>query len=77
MRTVMTISHPRLRRWTVEIMPDRSGRLYPIVCDNSKLICDNPIKLRDGRILYDYPERVPAYAKALVVKAFRFIEQTK
>lgn len=33
--------------------------------------CDWPIRYDDGRIAYDYPERLPKYIKSQVAKAFR------
>ena len=35
--------------------------------------CDNPLKIR-GNIYYDFPERIPKYAKDLVCKAYKYAE---
>lgn len=68
--------------WTCEIkkrvddcLPHMNGTYYVITCDNRNLWNDNPIRVADGRILYDFPERIPAYAKRLTVRAFRWIDQ--
>ena len=35
---------------------------------------DWPIKYDNGKIAYDWPERIPKYAKKLVEKAFNALE---
>lgn len=37
---------------------------------------DWPIKYADGRIAYDFPERIPDYAKKMVGKAFHYLESS-
>lgn len=37
-----------------------------VVCANGHV--DNPIRYYDGRVAYDFPERVPAFIKAKVVR---------
>lgn len=54
------------RVWTVQTHL-QSRRL--IVSDGWHV--DWPIRVPDGRILYDWPERIPAYARRDVDRAFK------
>lgn len=82
--TVHTIAKEGKPRWFAEIkqrgqddsIPALRGSYYVIIC-NTDGWNDNPIRLESGRILYDFPERVPAYAKKLVKKAFEWISAQK
>lgn len=84
-KTIKTFSRGgSLSRWHVEIkqrdhnyVPHMRGTYYVIVCDNTYLWNDNPLRLPDGKILYDFPDRVPAYAKVLVVAAFAWLDSQK
>lgn len=82
--TVHKITKEGKPRWYAEIkqrgqddsIPALRGSFYVIIC-NADGWNDNPIRLESGRILYDFPERVPAYAKKLVKKAFEWISAQK
>ena len=45
----------------------KRGHLYVVYADSDRI--DYPVQYADGRIAYDWPERVPARAKKLVEQA--------
>ena len=61
--------------WTATI----DGK-YKIMVWNHKAIggaCDYPVMYDDGRIAYDHPELIPAYAKKLAYRAFVLAKKLK
>lgn len=53
---------------------ERTGRLRVAVHHEAFGWADYPLQV-DGKILYDFPERVPVYAKRMVKDAFKRIER--
>lgn len=47
--------------WYIEYLGGRSFKVY-----NNKTFSDSAIVYNDGWIVYDFPERVPAYVKVRV-----------
>lgn len=54
-------------RWVIH----RAVRGVLYVTDQRDLFTDWPIRYRDGRIAYDWPERVPAYVKRQVARIMK------
>ena len=48
--------------------PERNGSLFVVYAGGGRI--DFPIRYHDGRIAYDWPERVPVAAKRLVERAY-------
>jgi hypothetical protein len=49
-------------------------RLVVYVDHTYGCLCDWPIQYDDGRIAYDYPERISRTRKALVARAYRYLK---
>ena len=64
-----------LKNWTATI----DDKYKIMVYDHKKIggACDYPIMYDDGRIAYDHPELVPAYAKKLTYQAFVLAKKLK
>lgn len=70
----------RIRNVTVHVKRRNSfpnDKFYVQVIKDTKLTChtDYPIKLSDGKIAYDFPERIPKYAHQYIGIAFRYIQR--
>jgi hypothetical protein len=53
--------------WKVTRLSDTSCKV-----ENLKTgFCDFPIRYKNGLIVYDYPELIPAYVKEMVSKEFK------
>jgi hypothetical protein len=49
----------RLTKFSVQVVNDKTG------------FSDYAIRYEDGRIAYDFPERIPEYVKNMVAKEYR------
>ena len=50
---------------------------YKVWSDDGKGHSDHPIQYETGQIVWDWPERVPAYGKMLARAAFRHAEMRR
>lgn len=64
----------KLSKWAIEVRESENGKPYVMVIDTEGFFVDYPLLLLDGRILYDFPERVPGYVKKIVENVFKNLD---
>ena len=59
--------------WRIDITPTAAGNLGLKVSNLRTWLTEYPVRYDDGRIAYDWPERIPAYVKRHVERLYALL----